>query len=123
MEIPAFKFNLDFLPQKSTNPLSVEKAAVYSSKERFLASVSYIYFVSVFILIFVPQANSFVKFHAKHALVLFLLSIISFLFPGWFRYLLLLLFTCLLAYSLWQASKGKVFFYPFLTTLLQDFDV
>jgi uncharacterized membrane protein len=95
----------------------------YSFSERLTAAASYLPLVAPAVLLFNNSNSNFVKFHAKHAFVFSLLAISSFFFSGWLKLTILLVTLPLIFLGAYQAWNKRVINIPFLTGLLNNFDV
>jgi len=93
--------------QNFTNLKENKKETVKNNKA--LAALSYIWLVSVFVLLF-KRDSAFVKFHAKQGLVLALASIILGWIPvlGWFLCLSVFVFAVIGFIKAWQGKYYKL---------------
>ena len=96
---------------------------VYSQNERLLAAASYLYFVSTVILLVSATDSGFVRLHAKHAFLYLILTILAFLLPGNFRWFAVGLVFLLSLVSAVSAFMGRLILIPWVSSLLQNFEI
>src|SRR3989304_4807552 len=65
----------------------IQPTQKYSDSDRWIAAVSYFYFVSAIILLLRKNKSEFVNFHARQGLVIFILALIFWLLPSIFGFL------------------------------------
>lgn len=105
------------------NPFKDKSPAINDAGERLWAAGSYIYFVSAAVLLLRKDNSDFVIFHAKHAIIFLLLTILFFLIPGWPKVVLSLILISIEMIAVYLALAGKRYTVPFLTNLVRNFDI
>lgn len=98
-----------------------EAAGSSFSEERLMAALSYLWLLSVVILI-LKKDNPFITFHAKQGLVLFIASIILWLIPlfGWLLEILVI-FGILV--GLLKALAGEEYRLPLVADLAEKIKI
>lgn len=113
------------IPQLVYTPVVTESdkrvKAHYSLADRLAASVSYIYFISPAVILFRTSNSEFVKFHAKHALILLVLTLFFLILPWWVKYLFIVPLLLLNLTGLVLAFMGRTYFIPGITKLVTEF--
>lgn len=88
-----------------------------SIEDRLFGALAYLWIVSV-VLFVLKRDSSFVQFHAKQGLVLFILSSLLWAIPGlgWFLNLVVFLAVFL---GFFQAWSGRMWRMPFVGTIVE----
>lgn len=96
----------------------------YSGEETWVASASYIPFISAAVLLLRKNNSEFVSFHARLALVILLISIFALiLLPVILKIIAAIIVYMLLVYGAYQAVRGKKWYLPVVTEIANTFDL
>ena len=96
----------------------------YSGEETWIASASYIPFISAAVLVLRKNNSEFVSFHARHALVILIISILALLLlPMVLKMVAAVAAYAILVYGAYQAIRGRKWYLPIVTELAQTFDI
>ncbi|MCX6807864.1 MAG: hypothetical protein NTZ80_03675 [Patescibacteria group bacterium] len=81
-----------------------------------IAAMSYVWIMSVFILIF-KRDDEFIQYHAKQAVIFFILSLIIWPIPYIGKFLEILVVACMI-FGFIQASQGVRYAFPIISQLV-----
>ena len=96
----------------------------YSGEETWVASASYIPFISAAVLLLRKNNSEFVSFHARLALVILLISIFALiLLPVILKIIAAIVVYLLLVYGAYQAVRGKKWYLPVVTEIASTFNL
>ena len=96
----------------------------YSGEETWVASASYIPFISAAVLLLRKNNSEFVSFHARLALVILLISIFALiLLPVILTIISSIVVYLLLVYGAYQAVRGKKWYLPVVTEIANTFNL
>ena len=96
----------------------------YSGEETWVASASYIPFISAAVLLLRKNNSEFVSFHARLALVILLISIFALiLLPVILKIIAAIVVYLLLVYGAYQAVRGKKWYLPVVTEIANTFNL
>ncbi|HEX7456317.1 MAG TPA: hypothetical protein VF303_02525 [Candidatus Nanoarchaeia archaeon] len=96
----------------------------YSGEETWVASASYIPFMSAAILVLRNNNSEFVSFHARQALVILLFVIVALiLLPATLKMLAAVVAYVILIYGAYRAIKGQKWYLPVVTELARTIEL
>lgn len=96
----------------------------YSGEETWVASASYIPFISAAVLILRKSNSEFVSFHARMALVILLISIFALvILPAILKIIVAILVYMLLVFGAYQAVRGRKWYMPIVTEIANTFNL
>ncbi len=96
----------------------------YSGEETWIASASYIPFISAAVLLLRKNNSEFVSFHARLALVILLISIFALiLLPVILKIIAAIIVYMLLVYGAYHAIRGKRWYMPVVTEIANTFNL
>lgn len=109
------------LKQQDTSEYVVK---TYYGEDTWVASASYIPFVSAAVLVLRKNNNEFVSFHARQALVILLFATVIFvLLPSILKFFFAIIVYMILVYGAYQAIRGRKWFFPIVTQIANTFDL
>ena len=96
----------------------------YTGEETWVASASYIPFISAAVLILRKNNSEFVSFHARLALVILLFSIFALvLLPTILKIIAAVIVYMLLVYGAYQAVRGRKWYLPVVSEIARTLDL
>jgi len=96
----------------------------YSGEDTWIASVSYIPFVSAAVLVLRKNNSEFVSFHARQALVILIIVILALmLLPLILKMLAAVVGYGLLVYGAYYALSGRKWYLPIVTELARTIEI
>lgn len=96
----------------------------YSGEETWVASASYIPFISAAVLLLRKSNSEFVSFHARMALVILLISIFALIIlPAILKIIMAIIVYMLLVYGAYQAVRGRKWYMPVVTEIANTFNL
>ncbi len=109
-------------PERETRGETVVRT--YSGEETWVASTSYIPFISAAILVLRKNNSEFVSFHARLALVILLFSIFALvLLPAILKIIAAIIVYMLLVYGAYHAIRGRKWYLPIASEMANTFDL
>jgi uncharacterized membrane protein len=118
----------ELLPQQPAKQEGQEEDEVfvrtYVGEDTWVASASYIPFISAAILVLRKNNSEFVSFHARQALVILLIIIFALvLLPVVLKIIAAMGAYALLVYGAYQAVRGRKWYLPVVTEIANTFDL
>ncbi|OGY28069.1 MAG: hypothetical protein A2Z42_02515 [Candidatus Woykebacteria bacterium RBG_19FT_COMBO_43_10] len=96
----------------------------YSGEDTWIASVSYVPFVSAAVLVLRKNNSEFVSFHARQALVILIIVILALmLLPLILKMLAAVVGYGLLVYGAYYALSGRKWYLPIVTELARTIEI
>ncbi len=96
----------------------------YSGEETWIASLSYIPFVSAAVLMLRKNNSEFVSFHARQALVILIIMILALMLLPWIlKWLAAIIAHGLLVYGAYYALLGRKWYLPIVTEIARTIEI
>lgn len=96
----------------------------YFGEDTWVASASYVPFVSAAVLVLRKNNSEFVSFHARQALVILLIAIFALvILPTILKTIAAITVYAILVFGAYQALKGRKWYFPIVTELANTIDL
>lgn len=96
----------------------------YSGEETWIASLSYIPFVSAAVLLLRKNNSEFVSFHARQALVILIIVVLALMLLPWIlKWLAAIIAYGLLVYGAYYALLGRKWYLPIVTEIARTIEI